>query len=119
MTGGTQLKHPRVIGGPGEEGAKEALRAGFLTERGAAFKVAGGNGEGREMETRAGGSANEGLGRRCGPLIRLGASPLGAEVAGRALDHELGVGQGQSPAEGADAGPQRAKDTLNNPEQAG
>ncbi len=104
MTGGTQLKHPRVIGGPGEEGAKEALRAGFLAERGAPFKVADGNGEGREKETRAGDPADEGVGRRCGLLIRLGASPFGAEVTGRALDHELGVGQGQSPAEGADAG---------------
>ena len=109
MTGGTQLRHPGVIGGPREEGAKEARRAGFLTDRGTAFEVAGGNGEGREKETRGGDSANEGLGRRCGSLIRLGASPLGAEVASRALNHELGVGQGQSPAEGADAGSQRAK----------
>ncbi len=100
IAGGTQLKHPRVIGGPG----KEERRAGFLAERGAPFKVADGNGEGREKETRAGDPANEGLGRRRGSMIRLGASPLGAEVPGRALDHELGVGQGQSPAEGADAG---------------
>ena len=92
MTGGAQLAHPGVIGGPGEEGAKEERRAGFLAERGAPFKVADGNGEGREKETRVGDLAHEGLGRRCGPLIRLGASPLGAEVAGRALDHELGVG---------------------------
>ncbi len=82
----------RVIGGPGKEGMKKEGRARFLAERGTAFKVAGGTGEGWEVETRLGDAGDEGLGGGSGPFFRLGAGPLGAEIVGHALKHELGVG---------------------------
>ena len=79
-------------------------RAGLLAAQGTAFQVVDGSAEGWEAETGLGNLANEDLGVGGGPVFHLGAGPLGTQVAGHALDPELGVGQGQSAAQGADAG---------------
>ena len=94
--------------GPRKEDAKEERGTGLLLQKGAPFEVVDGTGEGWQAESGLGDLADEGLGGGCGPVFRLGAGPLGAQVVGHALNHELGVGQGQFAAQGEDAGLQRA-----------
>ena len=92
-----------------KEGAEEERWARLLLPKGAPFEVADGDGEGWEAESGLGDLADEGLGGECGLVFRLDAGPLGAQVVGHALNHKLGVGQGQFAAQGADAGLQRGK----------